>query len=463
MNRLKKVILGLSIAFTMAIALVIGLVNMPKPTKLNNTPLNTLETNIEDKVYQVIDDGNTLNYEYDSTMQSAEDSTKVYSYHFKNIMNENMAVYMHELECEGLTFEYAVSNTEQTDTTSLTFSSTLSVEPLAPKGTTGSEVYVYVRVTPTSESVTYNCPIKWTFGHRQTITCYSDGEQVGEPVIGICNAATINEYNLPTITVADGYVLKWFSDPEQKKLTTFPLETSNEALQLYAIKAFVLSDSSWFQLNEDGQSYSVVKGNGKLTGAIIIPETYNNLPVIAIKSGTDYSSGVFFSQTSLTSIIIPASVISIGNYAFWGCFELMGVIIPNSLTNIGNEAFCACEKLISIDLSICINLTSIGENAFAFCDSLSRITIPKGVTSIGDCAFYECTGLTSVTFANNSKLTSIQWGTFSLCLALSSITIPSSVTSIEAHAFGYCDSLRSIIFEQEGIWYYGTEEQQEAM
>ena len=40
----------------------------------------------------------------------------------------------------------------------------------------------------------------------------------------------------------------------------------------------------------------------------------------------------------ITSVIIPDTVISIGNYAFYGN-KLTSVTIPNSVTSIGNSAF----------------------------------------------------------------------------------------------------------------------------
>ncbi|MBQ4143359.1 MAG: leucine-rich repeat domain-containing protein, partial [Thermoguttaceae bacterium] len=48
--------------------------------------------------------------------------------------------------------------------------------------------------------------------------------------------------------------------------------------------------------------------------------------------------------TSLTSVTIPNSVTSIGNYAFFLCKSLTSVTIPESVTSIGNSAFIGCSK-----------------------------------------------------------------------------------------------------------------------
>ena len=48
------------------------------------------------------------------------------------------------------------------------------------------------------------------------------------------------------------------------------------------------------------------------------------------------------------SIIIPNSVTSIGQEAFYDCESLMSIIIPNSVTSIGEAAFGHCKILASI-------------------------------------------------------------------------------------------------------------------
>lgn len=52
--------------------------------------------------------------------------------------------------------------------------------------------------------------------------------------------------------------------------------------------------------------------------------------------------------TSLTSIEIPNSVTSIGNYVFSGCTALTSIVIPYSVTSIGYQAFYVCSSLTTI-------------------------------------------------------------------------------------------------------------------
>ena len=127
--------------------------------------------------------------------------------------------------------------------------------------------------------------------------------------------------------------------------------------------------------------------------------------------------------------------------AFSGCKSLSSIVIPNGVTSIGNDAFRWCSSLSSITLPS--GITSIGDRAFSKCRSLSSIVLPSGVTSIGDSAFSGCFSLSSITLP--SGVTSIGNDAFEFCSSLKSITLPSGVTFIGDSAFSWCYSLQEII------------------
>ena len=145
-------------------------------------------------------------------------------------------------------------------------------------------------------------------------------------------------------------------------------------------------------------------------------------------------------NTEITDLVIPNSVTSIGECAFYNCSSLTSVTIPNSVTSIGGEAFKGCSVLTSI--TIPNSVTTIGRGAFYGCRGLTSVTIPNGVTSIEVATFQGCSGLTSVTIPNS--VTSIGALAFGFCRGLTSVIIPSSLTNISDRVFSGCSGLTSV-------------------
>lgn len=150
-----------------------------------------------------------------------------------------------------------------------------------------------------------------------------------------------------------------------------------------------------------------------------------------IKEGTKVICDRAFDYCSLTSINLPNSVTSIGEWAFYECRSLTSINIPHSVTSIGNSAFSWCDSLTSINIPN--SVTTIGDEAFYECKSLTSINIPDSVTSIGDGAFDECSSLASINIPDS--VTSIGNAAFSKCESLTNINIPDSVIKMEGNPF----------------------------
>ena len=199
-------------------------------------------------------------------------------------------------------------------------------------------------------------------------------------------------------------------------------------------------------MDEWGVKYSkdgrkMLKVSGKLSGAY------------SVKEGTRIiCDRTFWNCRSLSEIVIPSSVTSIGDSAFSCCYSLSEIVIPSSVTSIGKGAFSSCDSLSEIVIPS--SVTSIGDSAFSCCYSLSEIVIPSSVTSIGKGAFSACRSLSEIVIP--SSVTSIGEGAFSACRSLSEIVIPSSVTSIGDYAFFSCSSLKYISIPKSVICLNGN-------
>ena len=216
-----------------------------------------------------------------------------------------------------------------------------------------------------------------------------------------------------------------------------------------------------FTLSSDGTYYNVSDYTGDSEKVVFI-EKYNNKPI----KGIDASA--FEDCTYITSITIPDSVTSIGSYAFSGCSGLTDVYYEGDIAGWCNISFESDNsnpmyyadnlyingELLQGELILPNSITSIGDYAFYNCRGLTSIEIPEGVASIGIGAFYNCSSLTSIIIGNG--VTSIGSSAFYNCSSLTSIEIPNSVASIGKYAFLGCISLISVAFDNPNNWQVST-------
>ena len=212
-----------------------------------------------------------------------------------------------------------------------------------------------------------------------------------------------------------------------------------------------LTDINVAVANSNYSSLNGVLFNKSLTTLITCPGGLSGSYTIpaSVTSIGDYA---FNGSSSLTSVTIPDSVTSIGRQAFRDCTNLTSVTIGNGVTSIGNYAFEDCTKLTDINVAAAnSNYSSL--NGVLFNKSLTTLitcpgglsgsyTIPASVTSIGDYAFNGSTNLTSVTIP--ASVTSIGDSAFEDCSSLTSVTIGNGVTSIGDYAFDDCTNLTSV-------------------
>ncbi len=177
-----------------------------------------------------------------------------------------------------------------------------------------------------------------------------------------------------------------------------------------------------------------------------------------------------------TSYVVPDSVTSIGNYAFYECDFLTSVTFLDNVTNIGDGIFGYCDSITTVNISSglthmgfapfmgCVGLTAVNvddknqyycsQDGILFNKEKTEIicypaakeetsySIPDSVTAVGNYAFACCANLTSVEL--NSSLKTISEGAFGMS-AIESIVIPESVELIGGYAFCQCVNLKNLV------------------
>jgi hypothetical protein len=93
-----------------------------------------------------------------------------------------------------------------------------------------------------------------------------------------------------------------------------------------------------------------------------------------------------FADSSVTKVVLPEGLKTIGYCAFQDCEDLEEINIPNTVVEIGDGAFYYCSSVKSMVLPE--GLEIIGEQAFYRCSGFDKIVIPSTVKSIGEGAFY---------------------------------------------------------------------------
>ena len=167
-------------------------------------------------------------------------------------------------------------------------------------------------------------------------------------------------------------------------------------------------------------------------GRKLLKAPYELNATYSIKEGVRIiCNNAFFCCRSLTDVVIPDSVTSIGDGAFEGCRSLTEVVIPNSVTSIGDRAFSVCRFLTEVVIPNCV--TSIGDRTFLGCSSLTEVVIPDSVTNIGKGAFANCCSLAEVVIPNS--VTTIGGFAFMKCKSLAEVVIPNSVVCINSNSF----------------------------
>ncbi|GEM_PF-6407945 len=175
---------------------------------------------------------------------------------------------------------------------------------------------------------------------------------------------------------------------------------------------------SSYYLTGYGDCYGV-KGIGTCTDTcLVIPDTYNNVPVRVI------GSGAIEGNTFIEKVVLYNNIVSIQNDAFMNCTNLKQIILPKTLETIGRYAFyntgyhndmanwesevlylntylLSAKKEITGNYIIKNGTTLIADDSFAFCENITALSCSESLLYIGNNAFSYCKELASIKLSNN--------------------------------------------------------------
>ncbi len=467
MSKIKKLILTLGVAFSMAIAFVVGAVvlKQDKSKPSDETPIATYipvkHATYQFEVNEVEMCSGTKNINYSYVPDTNAGATSIaYEYVFNNPMGETMAITLKTIGSENVNLSYAYSDTRLTSITS-------SSSPFAGQTiNTHQTKYIYIIVSPSNSmtSAEFQSTITWYQGKAGTMTYTIGNNTITDVVV---KGQPITQLN-PEID--DSYELTgWYYDEECTQPVTFPIKANVETLYPKVNRKPNLP-SDWIKWDSASSSYhmfdpydrgfsgeveDIVNNNPgpftELPEDLVIPAYYDDgihgrAPVTELPApfaspdgiGPDSYESVF--QSNVRKITIPETITQIraGTFAY---STITTITLPNTLTEINSHAF-ACSNLTTINLSECDALTTIGDRAF-FASSLGGVVVlPINVVNIGYASFTYA-NVTEIDLGACRNLTTIEEYVFESC-SITTITLPASLTTIEDDAFFDCTNLITI-------------------
>ncbi len=271
---------------------------------------------------------------------------------------------------------------------------------------------------------------------------YSDWQTVLEPT---CTAVG---YDVRTCTKCDSKDYKFYEQlGHEWDDASIAIEPNcfNRGLKIYGC---LVCDATRSEILEKRHNYV----DGVCTVCETLEPTEDLLDFTPIEVG--YSVRInLIEQQSAKNIVIPDTynglpVTQIEINGFRNCTELESIYIPNSITSIMNDAFANCSKLKNIHIPE--SVTYINKSAFIRIP-LENITIDKRNSvyhSAGNCII-ETESKTLLTGCQNSVIPSdgsvVKIGSYAFYhSALTSIIIPESIVEIEDYAFGQCIDLKVV-------------------
>lgn len=206
-----------------------------------------------------------------------------------------------------------------------------------------------------------------------------------------------------------------------------------------------------YTLNAADHTATVANYDNSAPGGVIdIPDTVKKDNIDYTVTAIGYSAfGSLSTPINVSSVFIPATVLSIGDSAFIYCDALTTVTFAENsqLKSIERAAFWGSEHVHPRfkEIKIPDSVETIGNGAFYECRDLERIALPSALQTLSSVTFYNCTALSEVTFP--ASLKTIESSAFSGCRNLSKVKLPASLKAIQSSVFHLCIALKTVSYD----------------
>jgi len=174
-----------------------------------------------------------------------------------------------------------------------------------------------------------------------------------------------------------------------------------------------------------------------------------NITQVTIGESVEVLPEYFVSNSQITQVSLPESLVTIGKSAFMYCYGLTSLTIPANVKSIGMYAFSGCENVASLTWNA-VNCGSTGDLPTY---SITTATIGNGVVVLPS-NFLSYSSISSITIPNS--VTQISEYAFNGCGGLKALIIPESVASIGADAFEDCYGLQILTWNAIDCDYTGN-------
>lgn len=158
------------------------------------------------------------------------------------------------------------------------------------------------------------------------------------------------------------------------------------------------------------------------------------LSQIVLNSGLEKIDRGAFYHNLMSELEIPATVVSIGDYAFTNSSNLETLTFNEGLVDIGRYAFGYSPKLKEIKLPD--SVVTVGDGVFFNCYTVETLILGSGLKSIGNWAFGQLFGIKSLVLP--AGLHSVGDYAFMCCIGLDCIVLPEGLEYLGSYAFYGC-------------------------